>query len=239
MNLRLEEVEKLFPEGLAGGSQGALERATSRGTSAALLRREAADALIQSLDGFAEAGATGIEGTGSDKWKEISNVYSAAAKKRGAEGEQEGCGEEEGGGGGIGDVAAAAAEGVAAAAAAAEAAEAAASAVAAPAAAGMEAGGQGDTADGEGVEEKKVLGDGPIWAEMKALAESKRKPLKGVARVRVRPGQVRVSLRNFDRVLVDPLAVVTATRHCGRRCKRESRRAPPWSVHGLTTMPCA
>eukprot|EP00904_Undaria_pinnatifida_P004005 jgi/Undpi1/13605/HiC_scaffold_9.g03259.m1 len=189
VNLRLEEVEKLFPEGLAGGSQGALERATSRGTSAALLRREAADALIQSLDGFAEAGATGIEGTGSDKWKEISNVYSAAAKKRGAEGEQEGCGEEEGGGGGIGDVAAAAAEGVAAAAAAAEAAEAAASAVAAPAAAGMEAGGQGDTADGEGVEEKKVLGDGPIWAEMKALAESKRKPLKGVARVRVRPGQ--------------------------------------------------
>ncbi|CAM9789348.1 unnamed protein product, partial [Laminaria digitata] len=87
VDLRLEEVEKLFPEGLAGGAQGALERATIRGTSAALLRREAADALIQSLDGFAEAGAAGIEGTGSEKWKVASKAYSAVGKRGAGGGE--------------------------------------------------------------------------------------------------------------------------------------------------------
>ncbi len=218
VDLRLAEAEKLFPEGLAGGGQGSLERARTRGTSTAVLRREAADALVHSLDGFAAAadaggagaeGAAegappfGIEGTSSEKWRKACDARQYGNPV--AAGDEDG---EDGTGAAdasaaasaedspddvddddiVGDVRAAAAEGAAAAAAAAEAVTA-----AAVAAAGGDAGDDGgeegsETGGGEG--EKPVLGSGPIWEEMKALAESKRKPLKGVRRVVVQPGQV-------------------------------------------------
>lgn len=175
MDLRLQEVEKLFPEGLAGGSCGGLERATSRGTPAALLRREAADALIMTLDGYAEAGPPGIKGTSSEQWRARNSGV-----KTGVDAAQEG-----GDVVGLGGAETATADAVAA--------------VATPA----EAGAGAETAE-EGGEEKKdkVLGSGPIWEEMKALAESKRKPLKGVRPVTVQPGQVRVFVRGCMRACV-------------------------------------
>ncbi|CAM9625695.1 unnamed protein product [Pylaiella littoralis] len=225
VDLRLKEAEKLFPEGLAGGGQGALERAASRGTSTALLRREAADALIHSLDDFAAAAAAeqeeeeggapfGIKGTSSENWRETCEARQYGMLASAGEG-----GEGDGGAGGentgmaaaardsphdgdgndddyddiAGDVRAAAAEGAAAAVAAAAAAEA---VMVAAVTAADNAGGEGSELEGGGgggaetdKQEKVVLGSGPIWEEMKALAESKRKPLKGVRRVVVRPGQ--------------------------------------------------
>ncbi|CBN75983.1 conserved unknown protein [Ectocarpus siliculosus] len=204
-DLRLAEAETIFPEGLAGGGQGALERAMAGGTSTALLRREAADALIHSLDAFApeDGGAAppfGIEGTSSENWRKVSEARqygsqqdgggskadaataaAAAASPDGEDQDHDGDDDDI-----IGDVTAAAAEGAAAAAAAAEAVKAAARAAAAAAAAG----GEGpEQEEGKGGEDKKVLGSGPVWEEMKALAESKRKPLKGVRRVVIQPGQ--------------------------------------------------
>lgn len=221
VDLRLTEAEKLFPEGLAGGGQGALERAASRSTSTALLNREAADALILSLDQFAAAAAAeggegeegapfGIKGTSSENWLKIyeARQYGTTSSAGKGEGEQGGDGDGAGGraaGTGeappdgdddddghddiMGDVRAAAAEGAAAAAAAAEA------VMAAAVTAAGNSGGEGSELEGqeggEGTEKKAVLGSGPIWEEMKALAESKKKALKGVRRVGVRPGQVR------------------------------------------------
>ncbi|CAM9389645.1 unnamed protein product [Ectocarpus sp. 8 AP-2014] len=209
-DLRLAEAETIFPEGLAGGGQGALERAMAGGTSTALLRREAADALIHSLDAFAseDGGAAppfGIEGTSSENWRKASEARqygsqqdgggsSADAATAAAAASPDDGGHDDDGDDDdiIGDVTAAAAEGAAAAAAAAEAVQAAARAAAAAAAAagGEGAGGEGPEQEGGGGgEDKKVLGSGPVWEEMKALAESKRKPLKGVRRVVIQPGQ--------------------------------------------------
>ncbi|CAN0016865.1 unnamed protein product, partial [Hapterophycus canaliculatus] len=221
VDLRLTEADKLYPEGPAGSGQGALERAMTRGSSTAVLRREAAEALIHSIDGFAaaatgeaaDAGAPfGIEGTASDKWRKARQ----AREQRGSPSASAGRGDGGAGGDGsevagetgesasgnevdedddiVGDVRAAAAEGAAAAAAAAEAMSA-----AAVAAAGGGGPAEDEAADGEGSEEgggeegaqqkKTVLGSGPIWEEMRALAHSKRKPLKNVRRVSVQPGQ--------------------------------------------------
>ncbi|CAM9200472.1 unnamed protein product, partial [Ectocarpus fasciculatus] len=207
-DLRLAEAETIFPEGLAGGGQGALERAMAGGTSTALLHREAADALIHSLDAFAPAedgGAAappfGIEGTSSEKWRKASEARQSGTQQDGGgstadaamaaaaaaspdDGDQGDDDDDDI----IGDVRAAAAEGAAAAAAAAEAVTAAARAAAAAAAGGEGEGGEKSEA-GKEQKDKKVLGSGPVWEEMKALAESKRKPLKGVRRVVVQPGQ--------------------------------------------------
>lgn len=224
VDLRLAEADKLFPEGLAGGGQGALERATIRGASTALLQREAADALIHSLDDFAAAASTtgeaspegsggaafGIEGTRSEKWRKncearhYGNPAPAAAgdedgdgegmdgaEATAAEGDESGDGEDDI----VGDVRAAAAEGAAAAAAAAEAVTAAAMAAAGGGADNTASGDEADpeeegAAEGDKKGKKEILGTGPIWEEMKALAESKRKALKGVRRVYVQSGQV-------------------------------------------------
>ncbi|CAM9408448.1 unnamed protein product [Ectocarpus sp. 13 AM-2016] len=208
-DLRLAEAETIFPEGLAGGGQGALERAMAGGTSTALLRREAADALIHSLDAFAlqdgrAAPPFGIEGTSSENWRKASEARKYGSQQDGggskadaatvaaaspADKDRDNAGDDDDI---IGDVTAAAAEGAAAAAAAAEAVKAAARAAAeaAAAAGGEGAGGEGpEQEEGSGREDKKILGSGPVWEEMKALAESKRKPLKGVRRVVVQPGQ--------------------------------------------------
>lgn len=185
----------MYPEGLAGQSQGALARAINRGTPAALLRREAADALIYALDGFAAGGEAGIEGTASDKWKKLRQTGSYGVSGEGGnehEPGKDGVGYEEDDLV-LGDVQAAAAEAVAAA----EAMEAEAEATraaeaekrkAAVAAAAAEA---ADRKEGSEEQEAKVLGSGPIWEEMKALAESKRRPLKGVRKVLTEPRQVR------------------------------------------------
>lgn len=222
VDLRLTEAEKFYPEGPAGGEQGALERAMTRGTSTAILRREAGDALIHSIDGFASAEAAkapfGIEGTASDEWRKARQ----AREQRGspsAGGGGEGVGADGGDGSEaegvmgesasssgdgavedddiVGDVRAAAAEGAAAAAAAAEAVSAAAVAAAGGGARAedesADGGGKGSEEGGEGAQQKKpILGSGPIWEEMKALAHSKRKPLKDIRRVAVQPGQVRL-----------------------------------------------
>eukprot|EP00752_Nemacystus_decipiens_P003185 g2947.t1 len=212
VDLRLAEADKLFPEGLAGGGQGALERATTGGTSTAVLHREAADALIHSLDDFAASEGSdgapfGIEGTRSEKWRKncearhYGNPAPAATGEEDADSEEGMGGPEaaaDGSGGGeeddiVGDVRAAAAEGAAAAAAAAEAVTAAAMAAAGggpdnATASGDEADSKEEEAAGD-KDGKKILGTGPIWEEMKALAESRRKPLRGVRRVYVQPGQ--------------------------------------------------
>ncbi|CAM9378782.1 unnamed protein product [Ectocarpus sp. 6 AP-2014] len=209
-DLRLAEAETIFPEGLAGGGQGALERAMAGSTSTALLRREAADALIHSLDAFApeDGGAAppfGIEGTSSENWRKASEARQYGSQQDGGGSKADAAtaaaaaaavspdNEDQDYDGDdddiIGDVTAAAEEGAAAAAAAAEAVKGAARAAAAAAAAAA-AGGEGpEQEEGKEGEDKKVLGSGPVWEEMKALAESKRKPLKGVRRVVIQPGQ--------------------------------------------------
>lgn len=196
--MRLDEKEKFFPEGLAGETQGALERAKSMGIPTALIRREAAEALILSLDGFAEAGdASGIEGTMSKKWQKIK-----LARQKCVNGEESVGDDSEGSDSvsedddqlidvGFGDVGAAAAEAKAAAAAAVAAVAAAAAPVTVDANIGEVS---VECAAEESAEEdkdgKKILGSGPIWNEMKVLAESKRKGLKDVRSVRLQPGQV-------------------------------------------------
>lgn len=212
----------LFPEGLAGGTQGGLERATTRGVPVALLRREAADALIHSLDGFADGGEAGIEGTSGEKWREYKQLQQTGAgtAKEGKEGGQKEPELE------LGDVQAAAAEAEAAAAAVAEADAKKVKAAAEVeedkvAAAGEAAADEADGA-GSGGAGEKVLGSGPIWEEMKALAESKRKPLKGVRHVVVQPRQV----RTWQRFVL----CLPGVRACGR--------AAMWSVTDVGRGPC-
>ncbi|CAN0221593.1 unnamed protein product [Ascophyllum nodosum] len=180
VDLRLEEEERLFPEGLAGGCQGALERATNRGISASLLRREAADALIQALDEFAAGGAEGIEGTASDKWVQLRKTrsYGSGGERGDDQGSAEnGVGHDKEEVLEVGDVRAAAAEAKRAVEAAQK------EAVLAAAAAAINA------EESSGDQGAKVLGSGPIWEEMKTLAESNRRPLKGAQKVETGPHQ--------------------------------------------------
>lgn len=177
MDLRVQEAEIIFPEGLAGGSCGGLERSTSRGTPTALLRREAADALIMSLDGYGDAGTPGIKGTSSEEWRAR---HSRAKNDVDAE---------EGVGVGSGDAEAATVD--------------AESAAETRAEAGAGGAGGGSEEGEEGEQTEKVLGSGQVWEEMKALAESRRKPLKGVRPVTVQPGQVRVRVRSGGQFIVD------------------------------------
>ena len=195
VDLRLEEEERLFPEGLAGGCQGALERATNRGISASLLRREAADALIQALDEFAAGGAEGIEGTASDKWVQLRKTrsYGSGGERGDDQGSAEnGVGHDKEEVLEVGDVRAAAAEAAAAAAAAAAEAEAKRAVEAAQKEAVLAAAAAAINAEeSSGDQGAKVLGSGPIWEEMKTLAESNRRPLKGAQKVETGPHQVR------------------------------------------------
>ena len=154
----------------------------------------------------------GIEGTRSEKWRKNCEARQYGKPTPGAAGEEDGDWQGDGVGGDeaaaaagdalddgnddiVGDIRAAAAEGAAAAAAAAEAMSAAAAAAAGGATDNTATGAEADPED-EGAAEggqagkKEILGTGPIWEEMKALAESKRRPLKGVLRVTVKPGQV-------------------------------------------------
>lgn len=157
----------------------------------------------------------GIEGTFSEKWRKTCEERQYNSPAPAAAGEEDrdndgmdGTAAAAAGGAAVGDapdededdivgdVRAAAAEGAAAAAAAAEAVTAATMAAAGGgtnnAASGDEADveKEGATAQGDEKGKKEILGTGPIWEEMKALAESKRRPLKGVRRVTVRSGQV-------------------------------------------------
>ncbi|CAM9555392.1 unnamed protein product [Scytosiphon promiscuus] len=57
VDLRLTEAEKFYPEGPAGSGQGALERAAIRGSSTAILRREAGERPSASRVPPAKSGA--------------------------------------------------------------------------------------------------------------------------------------------------------------------------------------
>lgn len=176
INLRLDEKDSLFPEGLAGDRQGEVAYVLNLGTGVKLvdptntfrprddasasslivMRREAADAVVVALDAFATGGAWG------ETWRGGRNDYSEDNRDN--------------------DKTSVTGNGNAK-----ETDNITGSAITAAKTAWEGEGANGEEGDGEGGDDKRKL-----WKEAARLAEAKRKPLNDQRRVRIQPQQVQL-----------------------------------------------